>query len=1035
MPTWTKEQSDAINFDHNNIIVSAGAGSGKTAVLTARVIRKLKEGIHINELLILTFTNAAAFEMKERIRKAIKKEPSLIGELQLIDEAYITTFDSYAMAIVKKYHYLLNVKPNITIIEDSIIQTQKELILDTIFEEQYQKEDPLFSKLINDFCIKDDSTIKKYILNIASKIALLSNKEEYLNTYLANYLNQEKIDNDIITFEKILLNKIQIIKDSLHDLSNYVDSDYLDELSLSLNNLLNSKNYDDIKNNLNIKMPNLPKNSSDEAKSIKEKISTTIKELKSLCPYEDITEIKESIISTKDYLEIIISILKQYFERLLAYKQSFDAYEFTDIATMAISLLKENKDVCEEIKNKLNEIMIDEYQDTNDLQEEFISYISKNNVYMVGDIKQSIYRFRNANPYIFKNKYDSYSNNQNGIKIDLNKNFRSRKEVLENINLIFNQVMDDFIGGANYLESHQMIFGNMTYVNEGNTNQSYNMDIYTYDYDKESPFTKEEIECFIIANDIEKKINDHYQIFDKDTLELRDITYSDFVILLDRSTSFDLFKKIFEYKHIPLATLKDEKLNTDQDMFIINNLLKFIIKIHHKEYDTEFKYLFISIMRSFIYGEEDNTIFNYFINKNFYESDLYQKANIISNEIDHLNSKEILTKIIDTFNIYEKLITIGNINKSIIKIDKLFDLANNLSDIGYDPCTFSIYLDDMIKNDYEIKYTQAQDDSNAVKIMTIHKSKGLEYHICYFANLYKSFNISDLKDKFMYDQTYGIICPYFDEGIGETIYKKLVKENYIKEEISEKIRLFYVALTRAKEKMIIVKPQNENFETSTINNSIKLSYRSFANLLDSISFYLKDYVKIIDLAKEGLTYDYNLSKKVNYTNLIDSNNDILEVTELNIDNQLLNSNSFSKKINKLITKEEKHNLETGLKVHEYLETSNLKDINANDTKTPYYKYLVNFLNQPLLSQIKDATIYKEYEFIYDDEDNEMHGIIDLMLVYQDHVDIIDYKLKNVQDENYLKQLSGYQKYITKVTNKVVNTYLYSIIDNHIEKIN
>ena len=821
----------------------------------------------------------------------------------------------------------------------------------------------------------------------------------------------------------------------MHDLSNYVDSDYIDELSLSLNNLLNSKNYNDIKNNLNIKMPNLPKNSSDEAKSIKEKISTTIKELKSLCPYEDITEIKESIISTKDYLEIIISILKQYFERLLAYKQSFDAYEFTDIATMAISLLKENKDVCEEIKNKLNEIMIDEYQDTNDLQEEFISYISKNNVYMVGDIKQSIYRFRNANPYIFKNKYDSYSNNQNGIKIDLNKNFRSRKEVLENINLIFNQVMDDFIGGANYLESHQMIFGNMTYINEGNTDQSYNMDIYTYDYDKESPFTKEEIECFIIANDIEKKINDHYQIFDKDTLELRNITYSDFVILLDRSTSFDLFKKIFEYKHIPLATLKDEKLNTDQDMFIINNLLKFIIKIHHKEYDTEFKYLFISIMRSFIYSEEDNTIFNYFINKNFYESDLYQKANIISNEIDHLNSKEILTKIIDTFNIYEKLITIGNINKSIIKIDKLFDLANNLSDIGYDPCTFSIYLDDMIKNDYEIKYTQAQDDSNAVKIMTIHKSKGLEYHICYFANLYKSFNISDLKDKFMYDQTYGIICPYFDEGIGETIYKKLVKENYIKEEISEKIRLFYVALTRAKEKMIIVKPQNENFETSTINNSIKLSYRSFANLLDSISFYLKDYVKIIDLAKEGLTYDYNLSKKVNYTNLIDSNNDILEVTELNIDNQLLNSNSFSKKINKLITKEEKHNLETGLKVHEYLETSNLKDINANDTKTPYYKYLTNFLNQPLLSQIKNATIYKEYEFIYDDEDNEMHGIIDLMLVYQDHVDIIDYKLKNVQDENYLKQLSGYQKYITKVTNKVVNTYLYSIIDNYIEKIN
>ncbi len=1035
MPVWTKEQSDAINFDHNNIIVSAGAGSGKTAVLTARVIRKLKEGVHINELLILTFTNAAAFEMKERIRKSIKKEPSLSSELQLIDEAYITTFDSYAMSIVKKYHYLLNIKPNITIIEDSIIQVQKEQILNEIFEEQYQEESPSFCKLINDFCIKDDNAIKKYILNIASKISLLSNKEEYLNTYLTKFLNQKKIDSDIIAYEQILLSKIKSIQNNLNDLSNYVDSGYMDKLITSLNNLINSKTYEEIKNNLNIKMPNLPRNSSEEAKSVKEKISLEIKEIKDLTPYEDKKSIYNTIISTKEYIETIINILKDYYKRLSAYKEKFDAYEFTDIATMAINLLKENKDVCEEIKNKLNEIMIDEYQDTNDLQEEFISYISNNNVYMVGDIKQSIYRFRNANPYIFKNKYDLYSKQQNGIKIDLNKNFRSRKEVLENINLIFNKIMDDFIGGANYLESHQMIFGNTSYINEGKTEQTYDMDIYTYSYDKKSDYTKEEIECFIIANDIEKKIKSHYKIFDKDTLKLREITYSDFVILLDRSTSFDLFKKIFEYKHIPLATLKDEKLNTNQDMFILNNLLKLVIKIHHKEYDNEYKYLFISIMRSFIYREDDNDIFNYFINKNFYESDLYRKANLISNEIDHLNSKEILIKIIDTFEIYEKLITIGNINKSIVKYDKLLDLANSLSDIGYDPCEFSVYLDNMIKNNYEIKYTPISDDNNAVKIMTIHKSKGLEYHICYFANLYKSFNISDLKDKFMYDQTYGIISPYFDEGIGETIYKKIVKEKYIKEEISEKIRLFYVALTRAKEKMIIVKPQNEINTSSKIDESIKLSYRSFADFLDSIAFYLKDYIKQIDIEHEELTHDYNLSKKINYANLIEECNNQLEVTELNIDNQLLNNNSFSKKINKLITKEESKNLKEGLKVHEYFETSNFKNISLNDENSLYYQYLLNFLNQPLLKKINEANVYKEYEFIYEDGENEMHGIIDLMLIYQDHVDIIDYKLKNVKDENYLKQLSGYQKYIAKVTNKTVKTYLYSIIDNYMEKIN
>ena len=170
----------------------------------------------------------------------------------------------------------------------------------------------------------------------------------------------------------------------------------------------------------------------------------------------------------------------------------------------------------EELKNYFKEIMIDEYQDTNDLQEEFISMISDNNVYMVGDIKQSIYRFRNANPYIFKNKYDNYSISKTDMKIDLNKNFRSRNEVLDNINVIFNLIMDDVIGGANYLKEHQMIFGNNAYLKE-ELSHSNDMEIYQYCYDKEVGFTKEEIEAFIIARDILDKYNNKQQVFDKDT--------------------------------------------------------------------------------------------------------------------------------------------------------------------------------------------------------------------------------------------------------------------------------------------------------------------------------------------------------------------------------------------------------------------------------------------------------------------------------------------------------------------------------------
>ena len=164
---------------------------------------------------------------------------------------------------------------------------------------------------------------------------------------------------------------------------------------------------------------------------------------------------------------------------------------------------------------------------------------------MVGDIKQSIYRFRNANPYIFKNKYDTYSSNNGGIKIDLNKNFRSREEVINNINLMFNRIMDDDIGGASYKESHQMVYGNLMYKGEGDNKENNNFEVYSYLND--TSFKKEEVEAFIIAGDIKKKVEEGYLAFGKDTNGIRKIKYSDFAILLDSSKYFELYKKILEY--------------------------------------------------------------------------------------------------------------------------------------------------------------------------------------------------------------------------------------------------------------------------------------------------------------------------------------------------------------------------------------------------------------------------------------------------------------------------------------------------------
>lgn len=1036
MPSWTKEQSLAINEEGNNIIVSAGAGSGKTAVLSERVIRKLKGGVHINELLLLTFTKAAAAEMKQRIRKKITKEEDLLSELDMIDASYITTFDSFALSIVKKYHYLLNISPNVNIIDEAVITIKKEEIMNEIFENKYLQEDKLFLHLIDDFCVKDDKNIQKEILAISNKLDMLPNKKEYLSNYIEINFNLEKIEKDVNKYVDLIKKERDKIEGICNELSSYFDSDYMNKLYDALDKLLNANTYDEIKDSLSVSIPRIPKGTSDEGKKVKEKLSDVIKNLGKMCVYENVEYIKKTILLTKDYIRTIIDIILDFDDKVNKFKFDNDAYEFNDIALLSIKLVREFPEVREEVKNSFNEIMIDEYQDTNDLQEEFISYISNNNVYMVGDIKQSIYRFRNANPNIFKNKYDNYSMNNGGIKIDLNKNFRSRREVLDNVNLMFNLIMSDLIGGADYISTHQMVFGNNAYINEGNTNQNYNIDILEYDYDKDSGFTMEEIECFIIADDIKKKVESHYQVFDKDELILRDIKYSDFAILIDRSSTFDLFKKIFEYKQIPLNILKEEKMNNDKDVYVLNNLLKFVIKIANHEYDTTFKYLFVSLMRSFIINESDDNIFKYFLNNNFKDNELYKKSYEISKKINNISVNELLNIIIKEFDFYEKLITIGNIDTSIIKIDKILDMANSLGTLGYTPKMFSEHLDKLVKENYTMKYQVNNDFGDAVKIMTIHKSKGLEYHVCYFPNMYKRFNLGELNEKFLYNNKIGIVTPFFDEGIGETIYKTLLKNDYLLEEISEKIRLFYVAVTRAKEKMVVVLP---NKDIDDLDNEVVLKdekkegYRTLGDLIYSIRNRLDGYITKVELDKLQMSKDYNIIASGNFESSIEGTDTKLDVKNINISNIEIESSSFSKKMHELIDMETKNNVELGLKMHEILENTDFKNMTKLDNHF-YQEKIDKLVNSDLFKNIKDAKIYKEYEFIYVKDDTKYHGIIDLMLEYDDHIDIVDYKLKNVDDDKYILQLKGYQEFVRSNSGKPVSLYLYSIIDSVILKI-
>ena len=581
--------------------------------------------------------------------------------------------------------------------------------------------------------------------------------------------------------------------------------------------------------------------------------------------------------------------------------------------------------------------------------------------------------------------------------------------------------MDNTLGGAQYSESHQMVFGNTTYNEQVLTNQNNNLEIYNYHLEDKT-YSKEEVEAVIIANDIINKIDNHYQIFDKDTLEVKDITYSDICIIMDRGSSFPLYKKIFEYLHIPLSIYKDEKLTTETDIILIKNIINFILKIKEKKYDTEFKYYYTSIARSYLFGCSDGEIFKTFTNKDFYHTEIFKLSKEIADNLEELTNIELLNSIIDKFNIYEKTILVGDIERSMYRIQNLQNIAMNLDNLGYNPYLFGEYLKEMTNGNNEIRYSLNTKSGNNVKIMNIHKSKGLEFNICYFSGFHKEFNKEDTKDRFIYDSSLGIITPYYNEGIGSTILKDLFKDKYKQEDISERIRLFYVALTRCKEKMIMVCSLDEEKNTveDIVDTSIRSKYKSFLDIINSIKTKIPNYIKSINLDDINLSKDYNIVLSNNYQDKI-----IINTKEISIDQVEEQKQRASKISNKLISKEEAKNMEYGTYMHYIFETVDFN--NPILDIEPFYLDKINkFISA--VGDIKEAQVYKEYEFIYTKDNKEYHGIIDLLLEYDDKIKIIDYKLKNTTDKAYLEQLKVYKEYISSKLNKPVSTYLYSIID-------
>lgn len=1040
MAQWTEYQKKAIEHFGHNILVSAGAGSGKTAVLSERVYRLVGERkIDIDHLLVLTFTNKAAAEMKSRIRtKIVKDEDHLFAseeekmkQINKIDSSFIMTFDAYALFLVKKYHDLLNIDQDIAIIDANILANEEEELLDQIMEEEYERRSLDFVKLIDAFCVKDDSNIRDLIRQLNYKLSSIYERKDYIKDYSDRFYSKDAINGYIERYTALAKDRISLIRKLTEEFA--WGAENTEEYFMGLDDLFHVSSYDQIKDaatNIEITKKRLPKGSG--VSEVKKQISEEIKKLKKLCLSDEGTLRKETEM-TLDYDLCLLRLADQLDEEVSAFKAEKKLYDFADIFRMSIDLIVLHPEIAKEISDGFDEILIDEYQDTNDLQDEFISRIAKDNVYMVGDMKQSIYRFRNANPKLFMKKYLDYEDDEKDELIILPHNFRSRSEIIDDVNVVFDRLMDLEIGGCQYRRSHHMEAGRTDGRYEGQDNH---LEIINYlpeetDVDLSS-FNKHEIEAFIMAKDISDKVG---TFLVKDDKVIRPARYSDFCIIVDRTNNFDLYKQILTYHNIPCVIEKDEKMSDSDLISALKAVFALLEKIEEDDLGYDFRFAFLSLARSFLVNMKDEEIYEIFKEESFRETDIYQTLKPLADDAYALSLTSILDEIISVFDVYERVYTIGDVKENLIKIDYLYQLCKSLNGAGYDYRMFNRYLENIFDSGEErdITYRIDQDSEDAVRIINIHKSKGLQYKICYFPALDVDFNLSDIRDRFLFSKDAGIITPVNIEGRGlkQSLRKSLYVDDFLKEDIGEKMRLLYVALTRSEEKIIMIASlKDETGDGDVIDPDLRIGYRNFADMLNSIYQDLdgNGFIRDCDLSAYPFSKDYRYPKKQDlYTRIQGSNGKIEERKITKIIPEKIERSRFSKDSG-LIDPSTIEKMELGTKLHYYLETLNFIDPDYSLVDERFVHLIRNFMESDLMKDVKKGKPYKEYEFIYEENGERKHGFIDLLMEYEDHFDIIDYKTKNIDDEHYDEQLNGYRTYISSVSDKKVNCYLYSIID-------
>ena len=651
---WTKEQSLAITENGSNILVAAAAGSGKTTVLVERIIRKIiDENIDIDKILVVTFTNAAASEMRERILNALYKEidndplnTRLRKQIVLLSKASICTIDSFCLDVIRNNFFEIGIQGNFRIADNTELELLKQESLEDTFEELYISNDDRFYKLVNLYAgYKDDEDLKSIILKIYDYIQSSPFPEKWLEEKIKDY-KTDNINNFSETiwgkillnnFKDEILNSINILKNCKYKLSKFSELEkyeliIADDINQLEELIVPNMSWDTIyeKHN-NIKPKHWSKDSKitlivkDEVKEIRDNVKKrrTNAARKTFLGTTD--ELLEDINEMYPILENLKYVVLKFTEKFIEKKQTKNVMDFSDIEHYALKiLLQENEngsynktEVAKKYQEKFAEIAIDEYQDSNLVQEYILTSISnEKNIFMVGDVKQSIYRFRQARPELFLDKYEKYTKerNEKGQKIQLFKNFRSRKNVLDVTNLVFQDIMSKEFGEIEYDETEYLNLA-ATYEEPQSTELPYagkaELDIIDLkqeiiedeevEEEENRILEKVEIEAKFVAKRIEELVKSKYQIYDRKK-GYRNIEYRDIVILLRATSNIaTFFEKELTKLEIPVFSDTSENY---LDSIEIGNMISLLKIIDNPYRDIPL----VSVMRSFIGNFSDNEL-------------------------------------------------------------------------------------------------------------------------------------------------------------------------------------------------------------------------------------------------------------------------------------------------------------------------------------------------------------------------------------------------------------------------------------------